>query len=626
MNDFQVVDGVGIIPYGTTIINERAFCDNDELRHVVIPDSVKLIGSSAFRRCRNLESVIIPYSVSYIGVLPFSGCDSLKSIVIDKENAVYDSRNDCNAIIESATGKLIVGCSNTIIPDGVLEIGERAFVGMHSMTHVNIPKTVWMIRKLAFGRCTNLLTVGFEGQTRLEGKPFAGCTKLSYAKLNSFKEIRCARIDLPKNGVLMESSVYIAYDGSLYWVLDKNYCPVISSISPEMKYLSESLMAIKLEGFWQLCVPDKYSCSVEYCHDHQFASCELVASNCSTLTLRDDSQLYLWSSSKRKLSKSYDTIEAISKWNPYYIVSRDRRYGLVNSNLDLVVACEYDTIQPLGKYLVYSTGSLFGLMSTKGDVILQPKYSSIEEFGTQFGPLEEYLKISCEGKWGYYGHNLHQSVLLEPEYDNIIFKQGWFIVESNGRIGLVDNSCTHVLSCIYDEIYDFSYSRRYPSLEFLTKKVGKYGLVNGDGHVILPFQYDSIVRVFSDDYKCEYWEEYSDEEGNSLYKDRSFMAHEVVYQMVRDEDVVFSWARYGNGYWKLVNPSFYIFVCQYNGRWGVLDADGNNLIPFEYDEIEIDKLCNRKTKHPYKTEKYLRCFVRKSEGPEITKPLDLVLL
>ena len=104
------------------------------------------------------------------------------------------------------------------------------------------------------------------------------------------------------------------------------------------------------------------------------------------------------------------------------------------------------------------------------------------------------------------------------------------------------------------------------------------------------------------------------------------MAHEVVYQMVRDEDVVFSWARYGNGYWKLVNPSFYIFVCQYNGRWGVLDADGNNLIPFEYDEIEIDKLCNRKTKHPYKTEKYLRCFVRKSEGPEITKPLDLVLL
>ena len=160
----------------------------------------------------------------------------------------------------------------------------------------------------------------------------------------------------------------------------------------------------------------------------------------------------------------------------------------------------------------------------------------------------------------------------------------------------------------------------------MVKKDRKYGLIDGDEHVILPFQYDSIIRVFSDDYKYEYLEEYGTEDGDSIYKERSFMIHEVVYQMLRDEETVFSWSRNGYGHINLENPSCFIYICQYDGKWGVLDKDGNTLIPFEYDEIEIDKLCNRKTKHPYKTEKYLRCFVRKSEGPEITKTLDMVLL
>ena len=626
MSEFKVKNGIGIIPQGTSVIETDSFYRNEDLRHIEIPEGVIYINSSAFHSCANLESVYIPDSVTFIGAHPFLGCNSLKSLIIDEKNAVYDSRYNCNAIIESKTNRLIVGCSNTKIPHDVKELSSMSFRACKTLYNITIPKTVEIIGKHAFIGCHNLSVVEFEDHTRLEGRPFAGCKKLSHTKLDSFKEIRCSVMSVPENGRLMESSVYIAYDGSLYWVLNRNYYPVISSISPEMKYLTECLMIVKVGECWQLCVPERYNHSIEYYHDHQFSSCELVASNGSTLILSDGNKLYIWASDKRELSMYYDTIEEISKWNPSYIVSRDGRYGIVNSNLEVVVDCKYEKIQTMGKYLVYSTDSLFGLMSLKGDIILQPKYSSIEEFSTQSGPLKDYLKISSEGEWGYYGHNLHRSVLLDPEFDNINFKQGWFIVESIGRIGLIDNSCTRILSCVYEEIHDFSYSQRHPSWEFLVKKDRKYGLIDGDEHVILPFQYDSIIRVFSDDYKYEYLEEYGTEDGDSIYKERSFMIHEVVYQMLRDEETVFSWSRNGYGHINLENPSCFIYICQYDGKWGVLDKDGNTLIPFEYEEIEIDKLCQRKSKDSYRTEKCLRCITRKNERCEIKETLEVILL
>ena len=43
-------------------------------------------------------------------------------------NPVYDSRNNCNAIIETATNTLHSGCKTTIIPNSVTSIGAWAFM------------------------------------------------------------------------------------------------------------------------------------------------------------------------------------------------------------------------------------------------------------------------------------------------------------------------------------------------------------------------------------------------------------------------------------------------------------------------------------------------------------------
>ena len=75
----------------------------------------------------SLISVTIPNSVTFIGIWAFGR--SLSSIIIDKKNPVYDSRDNCNAIIETKTNELILGCQKTTIPNSVISIGKYGPIG-----------------------------------------------------------------------------------------------------------------------------------------------------------------------------------------------------------------------------------------------------------------------------------------------------------------------------------------------------------------------------------------------------------------------------------------------------------------------------------------------------------------
>ena len=168
------------IPTSITSIPNAAFRECYNLTSVTIPNSVTSIGIEAFRNCYRLESVTLPASVTSIGNVAFNGCSGLMSIVVNSGNPKYDSRNNCNAIIETSSNTLILGCQNTVIPSSVTSIGDLSFYNCHGLTSIIIPNSVTLIGESAFGFCDGLTSVTFGNSvTSIGNSVFYNCTGLT---------------------------------------------------------------------------------------------------------------------------------------------------------------------------------------------------------------------------------------------------------------------------------------------------------------------------------------------------------------------------------------------------------------------------------------------------------------
>ena len=167
------------IPNSVTIIESNAFYYCSGLKSITIPNSVTAIKSQAFYGCYGLKSLTIPMSVNSISSDSFSRCSNLESIVVERGNTRYNSSNNCNAIIETKTNVLILGCQNTIIPNTVTEIGNYAFSSCNKLTSITIPNSVTRIGYQAFQYCTALSSITLSNSLKtIDGSVFYNCEKL----------------------------------------------------------------------------------------------------------------------------------------------------------------------------------------------------------------------------------------------------------------------------------------------------------------------------------------------------------------------------------------------------------------------------------------------------------------
>ena len=168
------------IPNSVTSIGNYAFSSCSGLTSISIPNSVTSIGSYAFRVCSGLTSISIPNSVTSIRNSAFERCRGLTSIKVESGNNVYDSRNNCNAIIKKSTNELIAGCKNTVIPNSVTSIGDYAFYGCSGLTSISIPNSVTSIGSSAFYYCSGLTSISIPNSvTSIGNSAFSDCSGLT---------------------------------------------------------------------------------------------------------------------------------------------------------------------------------------------------------------------------------------------------------------------------------------------------------------------------------------------------------------------------------------------------------------------------------------------------------------
>ena len=180
-SDFQ---GEYVIPEGVIRVESNAFSDCRDLISIKLPESLQSIGVRGFKDCP-LKQIHIPANVTSIEQFAFRGCGkTIESITVDPDNKVYDSRENCNAIIETKTNAIIQGCNNSKIPDNIEVIRFAAFENCEQLKDIHLPQCLTKIERCAFEYCNGLTSVTIPGSvSTIEYAAFSQCQHLASVEI-----------------------------------------------------------------------------------------------------------------------------------------------------------------------------------------------------------------------------------------------------------------------------------------------------------------------------------------------------------------------------------------------------------------------------------------------------------
>ena len=151
-----------VFPNTIKEIGYKSFFGCSNLFSITLPEGIVRIMGEAFSYCSKLTSLYIPSSVELIGKRAFFACNSLQLIEVGTNNKMYNSSNGCNAIMETRTNTLVLGCKATIIPPKTKIIGEGAFCSCKDLTSLEIPDEVTKIE------CFDVINISYHKFAGLE--------------------------------------------------------------------------------------------------------------------------------------------------------------------------------------------------------------------------------------------------------------------------------------------------------------------------------------------------------------------------------------------------------------------------------------------------------------------------
>ncbi len=276
-----------VIPNSITSIGDSAFKDCSGLNELALPNSVTSIGQSAFYGCGGLTELTLPNSLTKIGIYAFKGCTGLETITVGSGNSRYDSRDNCNSIIDTETNTLIVGCKNSVIPDSITSIWDFAFHGCIGLTELTLPNSVTSIGQSAFYGCGGLTELTLPNSvTSIETWAFSGCRgleKITVNRGNNRYDSRdnCNSIIDTETNTLIVGCKNSVIPNSVTSIGNSAFCGC--SGLTELT-LPDSLKSIEYAALWHCCGLAKIAslaeippvCDFEVFEDDNKTNCELI--------------------------------------------------------------------------------------------------------------------------------------------------------------------------------------------------------------------------------------------------------------------------------------------------------------------------------------------------------------
>ena len=297
-----------VIPTSVTKIERCAFTGCTALVSIDIPNSINSIGEYAFIRS-GLTSIFLPASVTFLGTNPFRSCPDMISMTVDMDNPVFDSRDGCNAIVQTSTNTLVSGCKATIIPNTVTRIGTEAFSDCQGLTSIIIPRSVRVIGNMAFYSCDTLASLTLpSGVNTIKEHAFAGCAGLKtiYARRskcpstsrNSFSGVH-ASVHVPMGSCNSYSASWGDY-GKSY--IEEYMTPEGSQWWYELRDRENNLSYQHLDYAKDTLVNDLAIRVIE--REHRFADAPPVITH--EYVIEDSCRLFWWNRNQERFTLLYD--------------------------------------------------------------------------------------------------------------------------------------------------------------------------------------------------------------------------------------------------------------------------------------------------------------------------------
>ena len=284
----------------------------------------------------------IPNGVTSIGNNPFPGCSELVSIVVESGNTNYDSRDNCKAIIETASNTLIAGCQNTIIPNSVTTIGSSAFEGCSGLTSINIPSSVTTIGSSAFEGCSGLTSINIPSSvTTIGSSAFEGCSGLtsvtipnSVTRIGDYAFFDCrglTSVIIPESVTFIGNNAF-AYCGGLTSIAIPNS---VTSIGNNTFYYCSRLTSIAIPN----SVTSIGEGTFDYCSRLTSVTVDIetpLSISSDVFSNRANATLYVPAGSKA-------AYEAANYWKEFKEIIEMEAIAFADANVKAICVANWDT-------------------------------------------------------------------------------------------------------------------------------------------------------------------------------------------------------------------------------------------------------------------------------------------